>query len=170
MKEMSKKKKVWLCVIGVAVVIGIIGNLTENEEPDKQQSKPIATAQTVKATAKPTENPDDARLEACCVTIADSLNVTYKPKGFEVLGLANNGDASFAIYMPYTTDEVKALYAHDKQSFRDLWGDIARTTWDYLAEQGFEVPADTEVNVQVYAGDSNKCVIYITKYDTKLKV
>lgn len=53
---------------------------------------------------------------------------------------------------------------------RDLWGNIARSTWDYLSEQGFEVPADTEVVLQVYAADSKKCIVYITKHDTQLKV
>lgn len=175
MKEMSKKKKIALYVIVGTLVLGFLSSMSEEQTETsqttttttEQTAEPKATTEPEKKTAKKTK----ADLDACCVTIAETLNSTYKPKGFEVLGFANSAEkAVYAVYMPYTTEEVKTLYAHDKQALRELWGNIARTTWNYLTEQGFEVPADVEVDVQIYAADNKECVVYLTKHDTKLKV
>lgn len=116
-------------------------------------------------------NTKETELDAYCNAVAETLNISYRQNGFELMGFSSKADtASFAIYTPYTIEEVKTLYAHDKQALRDLWGDIARTTWDYLHEQGIEVPADVDVTLQVYAADSKECIVYLTKHDTKLQV
>lgn len=166
---MSKKKKVLLYVIGVILVVGVLGSIGD-EETETKTATTVTTEQEATKTPEITEK-ETPDLEECCTAIAETLNETYKPNGFVVYGSAYKGkEATFALYMPYTTEEVKSLYEQDKQSLRDLWGNIARTTWDYLSEQGFEVPADTDVNVQVYAADNKKCIVYITKHDTKLQV
>ena len=113
---------------------------------------------------------ETSQLDTYCNAVAETLNETYKQNGFELMGFSSKeNSATYAIYTPYTTEEVKNLYALDKQALRDLWGDIARTTWDYLYAQGFEVPADVDVTLQVYAADSKKCIVYITAHDAKLQ-
>lgn len=182
MKKMSKRTKVILYIIGGILVCGFFGSLSE-EQTGTQPTTTATTEQAAEATPEPTPEPTEeatpkpvkkteADLDACCVKIAETLNETYKPKGFVLYGQASGKDtALYSMDMPYTTEEVKNLYAHDKQALRDLWGDIARATWGHLSEQGFEAPADIEVVLMVYAADNDKeCAVYITKHDTKLKV
>lgn len=169
MKKMSKGKKIAFWAVGIFLIFGLIGSLIDDETTETQPTTEVLTEQETE-TQETTEDtlPD---LDTCCKAIAETLNVTYKENGFELHGQAYQGkEALYAIYMPYTTEEVKTLYAHDKQALRDLWGNIARTTWNYLSEQGYEVPADTEVILQVYAADNKKCIVNITKHDTKLNV
>lgn len=160
MGKMSKKKKVLLFAIGGILAISMLSNTSKEEPTETKQGEAVATEQT-----KETKSV----LDTCCASVAEALNATYKPKGFELMGHANKETAIYAIYMPYTTDEVKGLYAHDKQALRDLWGDVARKTWSYLSEQGIKDPASTDVTLQVYAADSKECIVYLTKHDTKLK-
>lgn len=152
MSKFTKGHKITLAIIvGLMVLIFVIAGMAGNS--GSNDNKEAETA-----------------LNEHCEAIAGQLNETYKPNGFEVLGFASKADnAVFAVNMPYTADEVKNIYSQEKQLLRDLWGDIARRTWDYLSEKGYETPADIEVNVQVYATDKDECIVYLTKHDTTLK-